>query len=130
MKRTLGFLAAVLAMAPALGLAPGLAGGARAAVRAPRPGGATAPTERSWQLPRDEPELPKGPGRQEFYAACATCHSTRYVTDQPGFERAVWAAEVEKMRKSYGAEVPEKDVDAIVGYLMAVNGAAAAAGDR
>jgi sulfite dehydrogenase (cytochrome) subunit B len=78
--------------------------------------------ERSWALPRDEPELPTGPGRSAFYAACATCHSTRYVTDQPGFSREVWIAEVEKMKKAYGAEIAPDKAEEIVGYLVSVNG--------
>jgi|HubBroStandDraft_2_1064218.scaffolds.fasta_scaffold643057_2 cytochrome c5 len=80
-------------------------------------------TERSWSLPRDEPELPAGPGREAFYSVCPTCHSTRYVTDQPLFGRDAWAAEIDKMKKTYGAEVRAEDTEKILEYVLAVNAA-------
>ena len=114
-------LAAVLALVgwtflcKAYGLAP-------ASAQAPRAPDASSSTMRSWKLPRDEPPLPERPGRAAFYSACATCHSTRYITDQPRFPREIWASEVDKMTKAYGAQTPPGEVDAIVDYLVAVNG--------
>ena len=39
------------------------------------------------------------------------------VLTQPRLSRAVWQAEVEKMRNTYRAPVNEKDVPAIADYL-------------
>ncbi len=88
-------------------------------------GGAPEPAKpgvRALVLPTDQPPLAQGSGRDQFYASCVTCHSTRYVTDQPRFARKTWTAEVDKMMKSYGAPVPAEHVAAIVDYLVAVNG--------
>jgi hypothetical protein len=56
-------------------------------------------------------------------AACSTCHSLRYVLDQPPLSRRAWTAEVDKMRKVYGAPFPEDMSPAIVDYLVATHGA-------
>jgi hypothetical protein len=74
-------------------------------------------------LPIDQPPLPPGPGHDQYYASCVSCHSTRYVRDQPRFSRKTWLAEVDKMMKSYGAPVPPEHVPFIVDYLVSVNGA-------
>lgn len=69
------------------------------------------------------PELPDAPGRAAFVGACSTCHSQRYLLDQPPLSRKTWAAEVDKMRHTYGAPVPDDLAPAIVDYLVAVRGA-------
>lgn len=74
------------------------------------------------RLPELERPVPDGPGRAEFVAGCRTCHSPRYVFNQPRFPRKTWAAEVEKMRTAYGAPIPPEMVGPIVDYLVAVNG--------
>jgi hypothetical protein len=68
------------------------------------------------------PELPDAPGRATFYAACSTCHTPRYVADQPPLPRRTWVAEVDKMRRTYGAPFPDEMTPAIVEYLVAVRG--------
>ena len=50
------------------------------------------------------------------------CHTPRYVLEQPPLPRKTWQAEVDKMRKTYGAPVPDEDVPPIVDYLVAVRG--------
>ena len=84
------------------------------------PGG---PTVRAIALPENEPRPPDGPGRDAFVVSCRFCHSSRYVFDQPRFSRKIWAAEVDKMVRVYGAIVPPESVGAIVDYLVRVNGA-------
>jgi hypothetical protein len=69
------------------------------------------------------PELPDAPGRAAFVGACSTCHSQRYLLDQPPLPRKTWAAEVDKMRHTYGAPVPDDLAPVIVDYLVAVRGA-------
>jgi cytochrome c5 len=68
------------------------------------------------------PELPDAPGRAFFVAACSTCHTTRYVLDQPPFARPQWTAEVDKMQHTYGAPIPDEAVAPIIDYLVAVRG--------
>src|SRR4051812_32730829 len=58
-------------------------------------------------LPAMQPELPAGPGRDTVAATCVICHSTRYITMQPAFSRAAWTAEVDKMRKVFGAPLTD-----------------------
>ncbi|HEX8916209.1 MAG TPA: hypothetical protein VF796_27920 [Humisphaera sp.] len=78
---------------------------------------------RSIVLPTPPVELPEAPGRNLIAANCIICHSPSYIMMQPRFPRKVWEAEVDKMRKTFGAPVPENLVPEIVDYLMAVRGA-------
>lgn len=68
------------------------------------------------------PDLPDGPGKDSFSANCVICHSHRYVLMQPKFSKKVWTAEVDKMRKTYGATIPEDQVPQIIDYLVAIRG--------
>lgn len=62
--------------------------------------------------------LAPGVGRQEVTAYCNTCHSPRYITMQPPLPAEVWAAEVNKMVKAYGASIPENATQKIIHYLQ------------
>src|SRR5579862_9252627 len=53
------------------------------------------------------PEMPNGPSKDVYLANCVTCHSQLYVLMQPPFPRKTWTAEVEKMKKSYGAQIED-----------------------
>jgi cytochrome c5 len=59
----------------------------------------------------------EGPGADVVNNNCLTCHSAGMVLTQPRLPRAVWQAEVEKMRNTYKAPVDAEDVPAIVDYL-------------
>ena len=65
------------------------------------------------------PELAAGEGKQETEAYCVICHSTRYITMQPPLPAATWEAEVNKMNKTFGANIPEAVAQKIVRYLQA-----------
>jgi hypothetical protein len=65
------------------------------------------------------PEMESGDGKAEVEGYCSTCHSTRYITMQPPLPAAAWETEVTKMRKSFGATIPDQAVSRIVGYLQA-----------
>ena len=80
------------------------------------------PDVRSIVLPQLAPDLPPGPGREAVNSACVICHSTRYITMQPLFPRKTWLAEVEKMRKVFGAPVSDPQAAEIVEYLVSVRG--------
>ncbi len=64
-------------------------------------------------------ELASGPGLDEVYANCMTCHSTRYITMQPPLPATTWTAEVNKMNKAYGAGISDADAAKIIQYLQA-----------
>jgi cytochrome c5 len=57
------------------------------------------------------------PGADVVNNNCLACHSAGMVLTQPRLSRAVWQAEVEKMRSTYKAPVDAADVQAIVDYL-------------
>jgi hypothetical protein len=78
------------------------------------------------ELPQVPPNLPDAPGRSAVESGCVVCHSTRYITMQPAFPREVWVAEVDKMRKTFGAPVTEEQAKTIVDYLVAIRGAKSA----
>lgn len=75
--------------------------------------------QRSIVLTTQPPYLPPGPGKEAFVSNCLTCHSPRYVTNQPQFPRKTWEAEVNKMIKVYGAPIDDSDASKIVDYLAA-----------
>ncbi len=64
------------------------------------------------------PELESGEGKAEVEGYCGTCHSTRYITMQPPLPAAAWEVEVAKMKKAFGATVPDEATSKIVGYLQ------------
>jgi hypothetical protein len=59
----------------------------------------------------------EGPGADVVNNNCLTCHSAGMVLTQPRLPRAVWQAEVEKMRNTYKGPIDAEDVPAIVDYL-------------
>jgi hypothetical protein len=78
---------------------------------------------RSIELPAVAADLPPGPGRDSITGACAFCHSNRYITLQPRFTRQQWTAEVDKMRKTYGAPLTDPQAAEAVEYLVSIRGA-------
>lgn len=68
--------------------------------------------------PVPAPELAPGDGLAEVRVHCSTCHSPRYITMQPPLPAATWEAEVIKMKKAFGAEIPEDASRKIVAYLQ------------
>jgi hypothetical protein len=67
--------------------------------------------------PQYTPELAEGEGRAETATFCNLCHSTRYITMQPPLSASTWEAEVTKMRKTFGAAIPDAPEALIVKYL-------------
>ena len=85
---------------------------------------------RTITLPSLPPDLPDGPGKQVVLDRCVVCHSPRYIMIQPQFSRTVWTAEVDKMRKTFGAPVADEQVEDIVNYLVAIRGTPADAATK
>ena len=80
---------------------------------------AAADGVRAIELPKYQPDLPPGPGRDAFAVNCLSCHSARYVTTQPPMNATKWEESVRKMIKTYGAPIAEDQVQPIVQYLVA-----------
>ncbi len=70
------------------------------------------------ELPTEAASLKPGSGAEIAKGQCLTCHSAEYITTQPRDKPlAFWKAEVEKMKKAYGAPIPDDQVSAIADYL-------------
>jgi mono/diheme cytochrome c family protein len=69
-------------------------------------------------FPLYQPELAPGEGRQDVEAYCNTCHSPDYILMQPPLPAATWEAEVTKMGKAYGAQIPPESQANILKYLQ------------
>jgi hypothetical protein len=51
---------------------------------------------------------------------CLACHSAGMVLNQPALSAAAWQAEAEKMINVFKAPIDQKDVPAIVAYLVRI----------
>ena len=75
-------------------------------------------------LPPETAALKPGPGFDLANAQCSICHSAEYITTQPrGKPFAFWKAEVEKMKKVYGAPIKDDDIQPVAEYLTRNYGA-------
>jgi hypothetical protein len=128
MDRSLRALAHAAAIAAAMVVVaigpPGRQGGASpvaaAAQSAPAPSAVSANGVTLRSVSVDNPDSDRtfaGPGADVVNNNCLTCHSAGMVLTQPRLPRALWQAEVEKMRNTYKAPVDAGDVPAIVDYL-------------
>ncbi len=81
------------------------------------------PKSLSVELPADHSTFPDGPGAGVVTNNCLACHSAGMVLYQPALPKAVWEAEVKKMRETFKAPVAAEDVPTIVGYLAHIKGA-------
>ena len=67
---------------------------------------------------RAEPEAAAGEGREIFVARCTSCHSIDYVEMHARLgTRALWEAEVAKMRNAFKAPMSDEDARQILDYL-------------
>ena len=61
----------------------------------------------------------KLPGYQLVQKNCLACHSAQYVTTQPpDSTRKYWLETVHKMQKVFGAPIDDKEIPAMVDYLV------------
>lgn len=73
----------------------------------------------SLTLPKETTDFKPGPGSEIARSQCLICHSADYVSTQPpGSSRAYWQATVEKMRKTFGAPLPDAQIAPLVDYLV------------
>lgn len=64
-------------------------------------------------------ELKEGEGRETVVNNCLKCHTLKPILTHDGFTPETWAAEVDKMRNKYGADITDEDAATIVAYLQA-----------
>jgi mono/diheme cytochrome c family protein len=77
-------------------------------------------------LPNETSTLKPGEGADVANGQCLICHSAEYITTQPRDKPlAFWKAEVQKMKKVYGAPIPDDQIDSVAEYLTRNYGAAA-----
>src|SRR4029077_10605471 len=69
------------------------------------------------QYPIYYPELAAGEGKDDVENNCELCHSPRYITMQPPLSAQAWSDEVNKMRKTFGASIPDETAQKIIRYL-------------
>lgn len=62
--------------------------------------------------------LADGPGRDLVIGVCSICHSTTYISMQPPLPAAAWAATVDKMIKTFGANISDDVARQITQYLQ------------
>jgi hypothetical protein len=59
-----------------------------------------------------------GVGARALNENCSMCHSPTFVDTQPPLSEATWKAEVEKMRKTFGAPIPpDRDAEIVKALL-------------
>lgn len=73
-------------------------------------------------LPAENARLKPGPGMETAARNCMICHSVDYIYMQPPLSKDEWHAEVMKMKKVFGAPLPDNEVETVVNYLMSQNG--------
>jgi mono/diheme cytochrome c family protein len=84
----------------------------------------------TWTVQAQEAKLTlkPGPGRDQVMGYCVMCHSVDYIQMNSVFmNRQVWDAEVAKMIKAYGAQIPPDQIPIVVDYLSANYGMASPA---
>lgn len=62
------------------------------------------------------------PGYQKVLQNCTACHSAQYIQTQPASSKAWWQGEVRKMKQTYGASIPDADMNVMAEYLYTVYG--------
>ena len=66
-----------------------------------------------------------GEGREVFVARCSICHSVDYIAMHARFgTRALWEAEVAKMRNAFKAPLSDEEAKQVVDYLERAYGPA------
>jgi hypothetical protein len=74
------------------------------------------------ELPASDESFPPGSGADIATSQCLICHSAGMVLTQPPLKKDEWRAEITKMRSSYGAPIPDDQVDGLLEYLKNING--------
>ena len=73
-------------------------------------------------LPTGAAVFPAGQGSDIANANCLICHSAGMVLRQPPLTVEEWKTEIKKMKMSFGAPIPQEQIDALADYLGSING--------
>ena len=73
-----------------------------------------------FDFPASDRAFPPGENVDVVTNKCTACHSPGMILTQPKLTAATWTAEVNKMRGTYKAPVPDDAVPQIVAYLAAL----------
>jgi len=73
------------------------------------------------ELPSSDAPFPPGIGADIANSQCLICHSSGMILTQPPLKKDEWRAEIMKMRSSYGAPIPEDQVDGLSEYLKNIS---------
>lgn len=63
-----------------------------------------------------------GPGAKAANTYCLMCHSVGMVMNQPDLPKAAWLVEVNKMKNTFKAPIPDDQVPVIADYLESIKG--------
>lgn len=74
------------------------------------------------KLPPETVEFKSGPNVEVAKTYCTQCHSADYIYNQPPMNKEKWVGIVTKMQKTFGAPVPDSEIDKIAEYLVSQNG--------
>ena len=82
---------------------------------------AASPPQIHWQseqiaLPSSDLTF-SGPGGQVLNTYCLMCHSADFLDEQPAVPLGTWKLEVNKMKNSFGAPIPEDQIERIADLL-------------
>ena len=72
------------------------------------------------EFPNSDREFPPGPGSELVTNNCTACHSAGMILTQPVLTKATWLGEVNKMRSTYKAPIPDEYVEPIATYLASL----------
>ncbi len=72
--------------------------------------------------------FPDGHGSDIAGANCLICHSAGTILPQPPLTMAEWRTEIEKMKTSFGAQIPSDQIDPLAEYLATIDGRPSDAG--
>jgi len=73
-------------------------------------------------LPSDMTDFKPTKGSDIAVADCKTCHAADYVYMQPPLNKTQWTATITKMKKVFGCNVQDSDIDTLADYLTDQNG--------
>ena len=74
------------------------------------------------KLPPETVVFKPGPNVEAAKTYCTMCHSADYIYYQPPMNKEKWVGIVTKMQKTFGAPVPDSEIDKIAEYLVSQNG--------
>jgi mono/diheme cytochrome c family protein len=74
------------------------------------------------ELPASDQSFPPGNGAEIAASQCQICHSAGMILTQPPLKKDEWRTEIMKMRTSYGAPIPQDQVDDLAEYLEHISG--------